>query len=367
MALTEKLAAIGNAIRAKTGRTEKLTLDQMPNEIASITTGGGPIVLTGNCNYVFHGSFWNNYINSETTTRNITSGKGMFYESDVENIPFDINLTNDESLRVDCSEMFSGNTNIKIAPKIIGSIGKCQNIFRNCYRLREIPDGEFINNMANSEDNIYMNEMFRSCYSLRELPMSYLEKFYLNYYASTSIYTNAFQDCNTLNKIENLPVYTEVEWTNNAFSGTFLFCNRLNKVTFKQQSGTPYVAKWSEQTIDLTQGVGYVSHNNSYILNYNSGITADKEVTTYNQYKTLKNDPDWFTQDMDYCRYNRTSAVETINSLPDTSAYLATAGGTNTIKFKGASGSATDGGAINTMTEEQIAVATAKGWTVSYV
>ena len=38
MALTDKLSAIGNAIRAKTGGTELLTLDTMPNEIASIET-----------------------------------------------------------------------------------------------------------------------------------------------------------------------------------------------------------------------------------------------------------------------------------------------------------------------------------------
>ena len=38
-----------------------------------------------------------------------------------------------------------------------------------------------------------------------------------------------------------------------------------------------------------------------------------------------------------------------------------------TIKFKGAAGAKTDGGAINTMTEEEIAVATAKGWTVSFI
>jgi hypothetical protein len=67
-----------------------------------------------------------------------------------------------------------------------------------------------------------------------------------------------------------------------------------------------------------------------------------------------------------YSRYNHDSAVNTINSLPDTSAYLATAGGTNTIKFKGNAGSKTDGGAINTLTAEEIAVATAKGWTVSF-
>lgn len=41
MALTDKLTAIADAIRAKTGSAEKLTLDQMPTEIASIETGGG--------------------------------------------------------------------------------------------------------------------------------------------------------------------------------------------------------------------------------------------------------------------------------------------------------------------------------------
>jgi hypothetical protein len=91
-------------------------------------------------------------------------------------------------------------------------------------------------------------------------------------------------------------------------------------------------------------------------------------------YQALKNDPDWFSvaTNAQYARYNRASAVNTINSLPDTSAYLATAGGTNTIKFRSIAGtqkvgSATDGGAIADLTEEEIAVATAKGWTVSLV
>lgn len=41
MALTNKLSAIGDAIRAKTGKADKLSLDQMPLEIASIVSGGG--------------------------------------------------------------------------------------------------------------------------------------------------------------------------------------------------------------------------------------------------------------------------------------------------------------------------------------
>ena len=40
MALTDKLSAIGNAIRAKTGKSDLLSLDAMPAEIASIQTGG---------------------------------------------------------------------------------------------------------------------------------------------------------------------------------------------------------------------------------------------------------------------------------------------------------------------------------------
>ena len=39
MALINKLSAIGDAIRAKTGGTEKLTLDQMPDAINSMTSG----------------------------------------------------------------------------------------------------------------------------------------------------------------------------------------------------------------------------------------------------------------------------------------------------------------------------------------
>ena len=41
MALTNKLSAIGDAIREKTGKADKLSLDQMVTEIAGIETGGG--------------------------------------------------------------------------------------------------------------------------------------------------------------------------------------------------------------------------------------------------------------------------------------------------------------------------------------
>ena len=45
MALTDKLAAIADAIRGKTGGTDALTLDQMATEIATIETGGGGVTI----------------------------------------------------------------------------------------------------------------------------------------------------------------------------------------------------------------------------------------------------------------------------------------------------------------------------------
>lgn len=47
MALTDKLIAIADAIRGKTGGTDKLTLDEMASEIEGITTGGGDDVAKG--------------------------------------------------------------------------------------------------------------------------------------------------------------------------------------------------------------------------------------------------------------------------------------------------------------------------------
>lgn len=54
MALTDKLTAIANAIRAKTGKTANMTLAEMPAEIASIQTGitpTGSITLTDENTY----------------------------------------------------------------------------------------------------------------------------------------------------------------------------------------------------------------------------------------------------------------------------------------------------------------------------
>ena len=293
----------------------------------------------------------------------------MFDESSkLVNIPFDINIKNNTSSSISLTHLFNDCNNLRNIPNVNNvRISATDRLFYRCYYIREIPESfyntwnwSYINNLTSGYNGSQI-EMFYGMYSLRELPITMLENGnpVVNY--SYSIYYRFVNTCYSLNEIINLPFpHYNVSWTSNAFNVSFDKCSRLKNMTFKlQEDGTPYIMKWKNQVINLSVEVGYLT-NSTYVLNYNSGITVDKEVKDDATYQALKDDPDWFSKDINYSRYNHDSAVRTINSLPDTSAY-----GTNTIKFKGASGALTDGGAINTLTEEEIAVATAKGWTVS--
>lgn len=362
------------------------------------TDGGGdievePIVLTGDQTDGCVGAMSATYIKlfgDTISTNEISDATAMFKESPLEEIPFDINLNTTGTTAISLQQMFFGCSKLKSIPKIIGSAKNpptgnysgqlnISYLFWQCIMVREISNDFFWKYIPNEEFWIGLSDkcsttqtnVFSNCFSLRELPD--LSMFANVSFTSASdyrkpLYNNGFNSCYTLNEIRDLPVI----WANgtvlpssNMFSSTFQYCSRIKSLTFAtNEDGTPIIANWKTQTIDLSQYVGYQGSAKSF-TNYNSGITEDKLVDTIEAYQALKNDSDWFAITVKYSRYNHDSAVETINSLPDTSAYLATNGGTNTIKFKGQSGASTDGGAINTLTEEEIAVATAKGWTVS--
>lgn len=386
MALTDKLTAIGDAIRDKTGSTDLLTLDAMPTAISGITTGSGEgsvnlpeevYTITGDCRYRFANSGWNWFVENykdKIITSDITNVDNMFRENvELTEIPFDINIKEDTDAVLNF--MFYSCEKLKKIPKINNArIKSMISLFQHCRNLREISGDYFdawnwstLEAMTSSYDG-NASSIFNSCFSLRSLPLEFLSHMNPNSSYSYSYFTNGFQYCYSLDEIIGLPIPYIATWTSNGFSSAFMNCGRLKRMTFAlQEDGTPYVVNWSSQTIDLSTQTGYT---NIYanITNYNSGITQDKMVSDDESYQALKDDPDWFTSNIKYSRYNHDSAVETINSLPDTSAYLATqTSGKNTIKFRGACGELTDGGAINTMTEEEIAVATARGWTVAFV
>ena len=373
------LTNIGDAIREKTGKTDLIAPGDMPAEIASISTGGGggveiePIVLSGNCSRYGTGLLSAKCIEvfgDKITTNNLGNISYMFKDYLLTNIPFELNMSG--MTYYSCDNLFNGASKLKALPIMNNFYPSTMQAFcKDCYRLRTIPE-EAINNWNYSELKSYdwgsLNEIFCYCYSLRNIPESFLKNLYGR---STSYYNNLFYRgfyyCFSLDEIRGLNFSPDVTMTSNLFNNTFDYCERVKDIIFDcNEDGSPKIIRATSQTIDLTNKIGSAASSRD-ILNYNSGITADKQVTDDATYQALKDDPDWWTTDSAYCRYNHDSAVRTINSLPDTSAYLASDGGTNTIKFRGASGGKTDGGAINTLTEEEIAVATAKGWTVTLV
>lgn len=355
-----------------------ITPEQMPDEIRAIETGNGDIpeeafMISGDCTYKFSYTGWNWFIEnygSKITTNNITGGSYMFYQNTtIQRIPFELNF---DKIEQSIANLFSFCENLLEIPKMSNiHPNNMSGLFRNCYRLRHIPediDTYFVWDKVLTATSAYSynsSAVFAGCYSLRNIPEHFLG--YCNpvgAYSTIYLYSG-FENCYALDELVGLPLNYTAAYTSNMFYNAFNNCYRLRNITFAMPDGQPHVMRLKSQVIDLTKNVGYAS-SAYYFTTFNSGITADKEVKDDATYQALKDDPDWFTCKAEYSRYNHDSAVATINSLPDTSAYLATAGGTNTIKFKGSSGSGTDGGAVNTLTAEEIAVATARGWTITF-
>lgn len=372
------LTAIADAIREKTGGTDTIKPGEMATEISNISGEQvEPIVLSGDCQYACSGLLGQNYIQrfgNTISTSGITNSANMFAYNNIEKIPFTLNLGDDPSYACSLNSLFNRAYGLKELPALsfMSFPGAMSYLFCYCYNLRKLPDDfgtDWDWSFIHTNSNTNLTYIFQNCYSLRSIPESFLNNLWGNSNSRTySQFQYSFQNCYSLDEVKGLR-FNKNTITSNLFASTFLYCWRLKDIMFAlEEDGSVQTVNCKQQVIDLSNSVGYaISYGYVYILNYNSGITADKEVKDDATYQALKDDPDYWTMDINYSRYNHDSAVRTINSLPDTSAYLATAGGTNTIKFKGASGSKTDGGAINTLTEEEIAVATAKGWTVSLV
>jgi hypothetical protein len=298
----------------------------------------------------------------------------MFYNNTALKIPFNINFNSSDTYHyAEC--MFKNMKNLTEAPKVYNL--KPFNLFEmfsGCRMLRNFPanyaedwDWSYLNKQTN-QYNGKQQGLFTGCYSLRNVPMALLKNH--NPAATSSsyvIYNYAFCNCYCLDEVVDMPVLQST-LTSNCFLQTFYYCSRLKRFTFATDNGTPYTANWKNQTIDLSQYVGFASKQ-SNILNYNSGITEDKRIYNKATYNELKDDEDSYVYvegtnlvEGYFSRYNHDSAVETLRSLPDTSAY-----GTNTIKFLEENGRNTDAGAIETLTEEEIAIAAVKGWTIALV
>ena len=281
--LASNLTAIGNAIREKTGKSNLLTLDQMPTEIRSISYAQGyvptdeDLTFKENSHYLFAHDNYNWII--ENYADRIKCGKQGYYT------------------------------------------------FYYCRKLRHIPSILFKNN-----------------------------KIILSQYT--------FNNCNILDKLEGVDL--------NTYKGgvgisdyCLYYCSCLRDIIFKtNDDGTPFVYTGNVYIDKISINiVGYVygSETSDEFIAVQNAFGSEKRVTDATSYQSLKNDPDWWTTDVKYSKYNHDSAVRTINSLPDVSS----SSNRSVISFNGELGSLTDEGAVKTLTAQEIAVATARGWTLS--
>lgn len=403
MALTNKLTNIADAIRTKTGSSATMTLDEMAAAIGNIEGGGAePIlesitisengtytpdenidgynevivnvessggddipdsekVVTGNLNYKYYADNWTWFLEKNKGKISIGHITGL-------------------------SHIFDGCTNLSYIPDIEAqkpsSSTKIDYLFSECNSIKEIPiswedlDFGYLNNSTSMGNNL-----FYKCYSLKHISPKITRQLFCKATTPTSSpYGYTFGSCINLREVLNLGVPTGVISNGSSlYNTTFSGCFNLNRMTFDtNDDGTAKTASFKSATLDLTN-IATRATNVNLMIEYGSDLNY--QIYDDETYALYKNHPEaWssgghLVEDSDdnmvlfdanvvlrYARYNHDSAVETINSLPDTSAY-----GTNTIKFKGEAGSATDGGAINTMTADEIAVAAAKGWTVTFV
>lgn len=368
------LTGIANAIRAKDGTANPIAVSDFATRISAIQTGGSsgginPITVSQDMRYFDYNGLWDDVIENNSnliTTSNIQYIDFAFFNSSLSDLS-SISL-NFRSAGLYFTAVFKNCINLTTLPTINTlklTNGASNDIFYGCQKLRSIPQNWISNVDFSSLHTTTSNlcECFYNCHSLRTVPSIWLSDFYSKANGTSSHYNREFYYCLALDEIVGLNVGDETfNNQNNRFNSTFDYCSRLNRMTFLTDNGTPYQRAWRGQTIDLSNYVGYSKYESS-ITDYNSGITSVKQVTDATSYEALKNDPDWFTTDEAYSRFNRISAEETIASLPDCSSGTAA----NTIKFKRNAGSATDGGAIVNMEANIISAAAAKNWTVTYV
>ena len=365
-----------------------------PTEMANVISGlqllpESALNLTGDCSHMFRNNNWNWLIEQygdKITTNKISSVDSMFLGSTkLKEIPFVINMKINTGLTKQTlfTDTFTQTSLLKYPQFNIDGdetkihnviLDKCANeepniVFSDTIKLigfnykafQSYPwekeptwlfdkcDWEVARNDTNTFGTI-IPISWSGSYYIKTIPS--MPKFYA---LGTGTYYHHWYSFN-INQCHNLKEIVLPRPGNAVLASTPSGFNISTVPTLKslkfdvQEDNTPYTAQWKNITLTLTS------------LGWGSSAYANKEKRVFDDetYLQLKDDDEYWASTADYSGYNHDRAVETINSLPDTSAY-----GTNTIKFKGVSGIKTDGGAINTLTEEEIAVATAKGWTVS--
>jgi surface protein len=164
MALTNKLSAIGDAIREKTGTTDLLKLDEMPTAIANIESGGGKYAPRWLTFRGYKGTELNDEI-ANLDTSNMTSMYAMFYQcmdlKEVNLKHFNTSkVTNMEYMFYFCDKL----TSLDLSSFDTSNVTSMDTMFRLCSLITELDLSNF--DTSNVTD---MVQMFYQCSGLTKL------------------------------------------------------------------------------------------------------------------------------------------------------------------------------------------------------
>lgn len=244
MALTNKLTAIANAIREKTGSTDEMSLDRMVTEISGITSGSSDSVMKGYLTlrsgdgyqfYKFKGTYESlNEILKYSDTSSVKEMTSMFDSC--------TNLTTipqiDTSSATSMYSMFSGCSNLTTIPQIdTSSVKDMHTMFRYCSVLTTIPqiDTSSVTNMQgmfygceyrlntipqiDTSSAITMKDMFYNCKNLTTIPQ-------IDTRSVTSM-SGMFYSCNSLTNCYLRNIKTDLYLSNGTAYGHLLTLESL--------------------------------------------------------------------------------------------------------------------------------------------
>lgn len=365
-----ELTAIGNAIRGKNGTTTKYLPSEMPAAITAIQSGGGGgelMQLEGDGGYIcgYPGYYSNEWLGKyfahwfKPNWGPVSRPEGLCYYMDIspiESIEFaDVDLETDTYSKIhhQLTAMFRDAYGRTQPPILIGQCSMGTSAFASHY-FERIPV-EVTEQLVPSGYTNYYSSLCNGCYRLQDISgikaLSQREGF-----KSLSIPSAMYGSCFML-KTCYIPEFTNAISSSSTATFTTIFsgCRSLENIEWGNTSitNTSY-----RVTLDLsTNATGYWNNTPTAAIQAYGFGAPENEITDLDSYNALKDNPYAWTTDPAFSHLNHTNAVKIINNLPSLSY-------SGTLSFNGTEGSGY-GDPISDLTEAEIAVATAKGWTVT--
>ena len=180
--LVAKLDDIGDAIRAKTGKTAKMTLDEMPDEIAGIS---GDEKTPFRYVHGYYNTLWTSTTVSHMKRLTVLSGDSSIQKM-VES--FDYSGASDFSCFMNGQ---TSMTSFDFAWIADASPRYFNNMFRSCFKLEEIKNADAVSPSVSR-----CPEMFTGCVRLKSIDLSTWD--FSNVTSGTYGTSGMFSDCTAL-------------------------------------------------------------------------------------------------------------------------------------------------------------------------